>query len=265
MKQLLSVLLFTSVFYLYAQTATVVQVTGKAEIQNGQDWVSLKAGDSVKKGDVISIGFKSELLLKVNTSNIKLGPLTRLTFEQLLSTDNKNQTAIFIDSGKVNAQINATQTKREDFKVSSPVATASVRGTEFTFKADGNLFTASGLVSKGPATSSSAQVSTDTEASDYMPESGQSNAFTSTTDVSQSFGIPVFAGQTSTSDPVTGLSSSPQTAAAFAAKNIGSGTERLSSQEAVVTVASAQSEQSANEAKTYTAPKKGSIAVTVTF
>ena len=101
---LVSTILASSIF---AETfaATVESVTGKVEVQNGSEWVALKAGDSVNKGAVISTGFKSEVQLKIKDSTLKLGPLTRMTVEQLASNEAKDQTQVFIDSGKVSADV----------------------------------------------------------------------------------------------------------------------------------------------------------------
>ena len=165
--------LFLSLCVAFADDAQVMAVTGKAEVQKGSDWVALAVGDKVPKGAVISTGFKSELLLKVNSSNIKMGPLTRLTVEQLVQSSSANKTSLFIDSGKVNVEVNKTEGKREDFKVSSPIATASVRGTAFTLFADGTLATHSGLVSKSASTSKKPRVSTAEEDAAFIAEYGE--------------------------------------------------------------------------------------------
>ena len=184
-KKLLSLVLclFLSLSTVFADDAQVMAVTGKAEVQKGSDWVALAVGDKVPKGAVISTGFKSELLLKVNSSNIKMGPLTRLTVEQLVQSSSANKTSLFIDSGKVNVEVNKTGGKREDFKVSSPIATASVRGTAFTLFADGRLATHSGLVSKSASTSKKPRISTAEEDAAFIAEYGE---ITEDTDSSES-------------------------------------------------------------------------------
>lgn len=295
---------------IFAEDAKVVAVVGKAEVQKGSDWVALSIGDSVPKGSVISTGFKSELLLKVNASNIKLGPLTRMTVEQLIQNASENKTSLFIDSGKVNVEVNKTGNKREDFKVSSPVATASVRGTSFTLKADGTLTTHSGLVTKGKPQSTRAAVdeesadseeevaeetetaSTETTAESETTEteatvaeasgsadsateaaateaSSESAATAETKSKSNAFsatfaeGIPVFAGQESTTNTLTGQQVSPQIAAATKSSATSGSTATLASRESVST--SAASATAASEATSAGPVKKGSLSVTISI
>ncbi len=317
MKKLFAnILIFSALSFfalpIFAEDAKVVAVVGKAEVQKGSDWVALSIGDSVPKGSVISTGFKSELLLKVNASNIKLGPLTRMTVEQLIQNASENKTSLFIDSGKVNVEVNKTGNKREDFKVSSPVATASVRGTSFTLKADGTLTTHSGLVTKGKPLSTRATVdeeskeesteeavaeetetaSTETTAESEATEteatvaeasgsadsateaaateaSSESAATAETKSKSNAFsatfaeGIPVFAGQESTTNTLTGQQVSPQIAAATKSSAISGSTSTLASRESVST--SAASATAASEADSAGPVKKGRLSVTISI
>ena len=76
--------------------------------------------------------------------------------------------------------------------------------------ANGTVSTLSGLVSKGPAESKKPSVSSNSEAQGFVPGDGDSTALTSTSEVSGARGIPVFAGQVSTSDSGTSKSKSPQ-------------------------------------------------------
>ena len=249
-------------FNALAEDAKVMAVVGKAEIQQGSEWVALNVGDSVPKGAIISTGFKSELLIKVNASNIKMGPLTRMTVEQLAQSNSTNKTALFVDSGKVNVEVNKTGNRREDFKVSSPVATASVRGTSFTFGADGKLVTHTGLVSKGVSSSSRAAVAESDEIAESADETEtkKANVFTSVF----SDGIPVFAGQTSETNSLTGQATSPQTVAASNAALTG-GTATLASRESVATSASSPVSASSADSGASVAASKGSLVLNITL
>ena len=75
-----------SLFSVNALTATVVSVKGKVEIQEAGMWIDLQKGDVLEKGTVISTGFNSSAVLSVSNSSINLGPLTRVTIENLVST-----------------------------------------------------------------------------------------------------------------------------------------------------------------------------------
>jgi hypothetical protein len=114
-----------------ALEATVVSAKGKTEFQanEGGTWQSLAVGAKLSKGAVISTGFKSELVLKVNESTIRVAPLTRMTLEQVVAKPTKDETRVFLDTGSIKADVKHTADRRTGFIVRSPVATASVRGT----------------------------------------------------------------------------------------------------------------------------------------
>lgn len=112
-----------------ALDAVVVSSTGKVEVQNGTQWVPVKEGDVLKKGSVVQTGFKSELVLKVKESNMKISQLTRMVIENLSAGSDKDDTRIFIDTGSVRSEVNRSGNRKVGFTVRSPVATASVRGT----------------------------------------------------------------------------------------------------------------------------------------
>lgn len=108
----------------------VISVTGKVEVQKDGEWVAVKAGDTLEKGAVISTGFKSSANLRIYNSDVTIGALTRVTVSELATSDEQDKTDLFLDSGSVKASVNRVGEKRRvSFNVSSPVATASVRGT----------------------------------------------------------------------------------------------------------------------------------------
>ncbi len=232
-KLLCSFILITGITVVtFALDAKVVSVSGKVEVQTSDGtWKALSEGDSISKGDVISTGFKSEAKFSIGDSVLSVGPLTRLTLEQLAANTNKDEARLFLTTGSVQADVNQTESKRIDFKVRSPAATASVRGTSFSFRADGKLTTSQGLVSKGPAESSKAEVEESSEATSFVPESGESTATTSTSKVSASYGIPVYAGQTSTTDSITGQATAPQAERENTVSKLAGSPQTLSSQE----------------------------------
>lgn len=125
------VLLFVSASA-FAMDATVSSVTGKVEVQKNGAWLPVKAGDKLPQGSVVQTGFKSELVLKIKESEVKVAPLTRVTIEQLAEKEEKDETSLFVDTGSVKSSVNKAGGRKTGFTVRSPVATASVRGTEFS-------------------------------------------------------------------------------------------------------------------------------------
>ena len=89
-KALLIAAVFTAIgASAFAADATVTFVSGKVEVQRGGKWVALQKGDTVSKNETISTGFQSEAKIKILESVMYLGPVTRITLEELSSTEDK--------------------------------------------------------------------------------------------------------------------------------------------------------------------------------
>lgn len=122
----------------FSMQATVVSAKGKAEVEQGGSWIALKEGDQLEQGSVIQTGFKSEVVLKIKESTVTVAPLSRITLKTLVEREGlngakgKDETSIFLDTGSLKSNVQKSADRRVGFTVRSPVATASVRGTEFT-------------------------------------------------------------------------------------------------------------------------------------
>ncbi len=116
----------------FALNGEVVATSGKVEFQDKNGvWKALKQGDTILAGTMISTGFKSEATVKLGESVLTIRPLTRMTLTQLVEKDNAVDTELYLEVGNVKAEVNSLNAKKNSFKVRSPVATASVRGTVF--------------------------------------------------------------------------------------------------------------------------------------
>ena len=89
-KLILTLLVSAAAFTSFAMQATVVSAKGKAEVQNGTNWIALKEGDSLSQGSVIQTGFKSEVVLKIKESTVTVAPLSRITLQALLEKEGVN-------------------------------------------------------------------------------------------------------------------------------------------------------------------------------
>jgi uncharacterized cupredoxin-like copper-binding protein len=116
-------------------TATIAEFSGKVEIKNqgSSKWEKAAVGMVVKSGTTVSVGLKSSALLKLGENKINVKSLTRLTLKELVEKEGKLTTDIYLDTGKVSVDVAKIEGKKQEFKVGSPVATASVRGTGFDF------------------------------------------------------------------------------------------------------------------------------------
>lgn len=115
-------------------TATVAAVSGKVQFQKGTTWSNVDVGQTLPIGTTVATGFRSELKLKIGPSTVTVKALSRLTISSLVQNGTDANTDLYLKVGKVNAEVNKDETiQTQKFTVKSPVATASVRGTEFTF------------------------------------------------------------------------------------------------------------------------------------
>jgi len=153
--------------------AVVTKKSGKVEIQDSNNpgkWLPLEIGSTLGKGSIIQTGFKSEAELQIKGTTISLAPLSRLTFEQLVQKDKKDETKVYLDTGSIKTSVKKTEDRSVGFKVRSPVATASVRGTvlEVTNKfRSTDIKTHEGTVAVWKSKSNGAEISTTEE--DSMP------------------------------------------------------------------------------------------------
>ena len=117
-----------------ALTATITEVAGKVECKlPGTDWVAAKTGTVLPAGSLISTGFKSTAILKTESATLTVKPVTRLSLEELVKSEGTTKTQMFLMAGRVKAEVTPRKGEQAEFKVKSPTATASVRGTGFEF------------------------------------------------------------------------------------------------------------------------------------
>jgi hypothetical protein len=119
----------------FAQSqARVRTVTGKVEILSAQQaWVPVKTGMNLGLGTIISTGFNSTAVLELGSSVLQVKPLTRLRLNELVAREGTVTTDLFLQVGKIRAEVKSAEGLAQDFKVKSPVSTAAVRGTGFEY------------------------------------------------------------------------------------------------------------------------------------
>lgn len=217
-----------------AFNATVLSVQGTAEVQDGSIWEEIVQGDELEEGSVISTGFKSSLVLKIKESTVTVGQLARVTIEELSESQASDNVCVYIDSGNIDASVGKESGKKVGFKIRSPVATASVRGTSFSVTSSGKLSVTDGLVGFLPAESKGSKAFSENIVQKEAKEDNPvSSVFTSSSEAGGSYGVPVFRGQSSSTDPLTGRRSSARTEKAKSAEKSSSSTKPQSQTEAV--------------------------------
>ena len=130
-----------------AQTSAVVEsFSGKVEYQSaGGAWTAVSTGLSIPQGATISTGFRSEAVLRIGDSTLTVRPLTRMRIDELAEREGTVKTDLYLRVGRVKAEVRRTGGLQQEFRLTSPVSTAAVRGTSFSY--DGyNLQVLEGLV-----------------------------------------------------------------------------------------------------------------------
>jgi len=119
----------------FAQSGVVKELSGTVELKfpGSQEFVAAKAGDRISQDTVISTGFKSSALIEVGSAVITVRPLTSLTLSEIGSDSKGENLNMNLRTGRVRVELTPPAGTKASMSVSSPVATASVRGTGFEF------------------------------------------------------------------------------------------------------------------------------------
>lgn len=108
-----------------------ISVKGTVAYRDGRNWVPLKVNQVLKEGTRLSTGANSSAEIRLNRLNhtITVKPMSMIQVfsEETVST---TSTHIGLKRGGINARVPRDSNVKTIFKVSTPVATSSVRGTE---------------------------------------------------------------------------------------------------------------------------------------
>jgi hypothetical protein len=115
--------------------AILRELNGRVEVKlsGSAEWIPAEADMPVEQATLISTGFKSTALLALGNSTIIIQPLTRLSLEEIVEQGGNEQVNVYLQAGRVRAEVRPPVGGTTDFTIRSPIATASVRGTAFDF------------------------------------------------------------------------------------------------------------------------------------
>ncbi|MBN2402333.1 MAG: FecR domain-containing protein [Spirochaetes bacterium] len=135
MKKKIILILSVIIFFIrFALTSfaeiTVVSVKGQAKYKTGRQWIDLKPGLKLPEGVKISTGVKSGAVLNVNGSSVTISQMSMLKIEENNLSRTESNTTIGLKRGGLRARVSRVKTLKTSFKISTPIATSSVRGTE---------------------------------------------------------------------------------------------------------------------------------------
>jgi len=109
---------------------TVDSVNGKAALKETGSWMNLAPGQNIPVGAKISTGANSSVVLNVDGSTVTIRQLSMVRVNHNLVAGGESSTNLGLKYGAVNAKVKKIQALRTRFKISTPIATSSVRGTE---------------------------------------------------------------------------------------------------------------------------------------
>ena len=150
LRRLLFILIFVAVSASFISAAsnevTVTSLKGNVKYRiDGEEWKKLSEGMKLPVGAVISTSFKSEAVLDLGSSEIFVKQLTRMSINELSEKNKTVNTKLNMRLGRISADVKTSKGLKHDFTIKTPVSTAAVRGTKFSF--DGvNIKVANGRV-----------------------------------------------------------------------------------------------------------------------
>jgi len=148
MKRMLFVTIFLLVgLNVFSQDAFIEQLTGTVEIKQPKEntFKTANKGDKIFQETVISTGFKSYAIVKTSSTTITVRPLTTLSLTEIQNLSEVENINVDLQTGRVRVDVKPPAGTKANISVSSPSATASVRGTNFEFDTN-NLYVNEGSV-----------------------------------------------------------------------------------------------------------------------
>jgi hypothetical protein len=131
---MIAIALFVAAGATAQQTALFEDVSGKVEVRPlGGAWQTAQAGQQIPLSATVSTGFGSEATLALGRATVVMKALSRMTVEELVEREGVSQTSTRVNVGRVSARVRSAEGVRTNFQVRGPIATASVRGTDFDF------------------------------------------------------------------------------------------------------------------------------------
>lgn len=132
MKKIFIISFMMCVFaYSSAYSEIVVKsVTGDVVYKDESQWKSLNAGQVLREGTKISTGVRSSAVISIDNSMLRVQQLTMIKIFRNRTVKDSENTHIGLKYGSLNARVKRISTLKTSFKITTPVATSSVRGTE---------------------------------------------------------------------------------------------------------------------------------------
>ena len=119
----------------FAQNGVLLELNGTVELRlpGSAEYIPAQTGTVLTDDTIISTGFNSTALIEAGSALLTVRPLSRMTLTEIASAAGTETLNVNLQAGRVRVDLNPPAGTRASMSVSSPVATASVRGTSFEF------------------------------------------------------------------------------------------------------------------------------------
>ncbi|HNR89934.1 MAG TPA: FecR domain-containing protein [Spirochaetota bacterium] len=108
----------------------VASVSGTVAFKADRQWRPLTRGMTLREGTKVSTGVRSTAEISIDGATLTVRPLTMIKISRNAVSKDASDTKIALKYGGVNAKVPKLKTVKSVFKIQTPVATSSVRGTE---------------------------------------------------------------------------------------------------------------------------------------
>lgn len=108
----------------------VVSVDGTVAYKEGQAWTPLRSGMNLKEGTKVSSSARSFAVIDIDGNTVTVQPLTMIVIHTAKSSSDGVNTGIGLKRGSLKASVNREKRVKTVFKITTPIATSSVRGTD---------------------------------------------------------------------------------------------------------------------------------------
>lgn len=132
--------LSASVVVALAQSGSVVGLSAPARLTTSGAVKPLKMGDEVSMGDIVSTGKAGQVqILFPDQTRVVVGPNSELKIQKLLFRSNGTARRMTLNAAAGTFRFLTGESPKRAYRLRTPTATMTVRGTAFDFAVDGSV------------------------------------------------------------------------------------------------------------------------------
>ena len=137
MKRMMTAALLLGLAVAAFPVGTVLEADGLVEVRLDGRWEAISTGASLPTTATVATGFRSRAVIELGSSVITIGPLSQVSLGDVAVGEREESVTLEMPFGEIRAEVKrarrASPERSVDFRVLSPVSTAAVRGTVFTY------------------------------------------------------------------------------------------------------------------------------------